>query len=72
VQQLAPGPTVVELGHLDGWGRGLHGGSSIFSPWTRGNGHERFVTVVLQGKGQVEFRVASCRAGTLVLAVDVG
>ncbi|MFM8770262.1 MAG: M14 family zinc carboxypeptidase, partial [Rubrivivax sp.] len=44
---VAPSEQVVELGHLDGWGGGLYGGPSIFSPWTRGNGHERFVTLVV-------------------------
>ena len=46
VTLLAPAESIVEIGHLDGWGGGLYGGPSVFSPWTRGNGHERFVTLV--------------------------
>ena len=69
---LAPSAAVVEIGHLDGWGGGLHGGASIFSPWTRGNGHERFVTLVASGPGTVHVEVGSCRVGTLALDVEVG
>ncbi len=69
---LAPAEAVVELGHLDGWGGGLYGGPSVFSPWTRGNGHERFVTLVTTGNGQVHVEVASCRVGRHTLVVEVG
>jgi hypothetical protein len=69
---LAPATPVVEIGQLEGWGGGLYGGSSVFSPWTRGNGHERFVTVVATGKGRVHVEVASCRVGVQTLVVDVG
>jgi hypothetical protein len=68
---LAPAGAVVELGHLQGWGRGLHG-TSIFSPWSRGNGHERFVTLLVAGSGTVEVEAGSCRVGYLALRVDVG
>lgn len=69
---LAPAAPVIELGHLDGWGGGLYGGPSIFSPWTRGNGHERFVTLVTSGRGRLQLTVGSCRVGTRTLDVDVG
>lgn len=69
---VAPGEAVVEIGHLDGWGTGLYGGITIFAPWTRGNVHERFVTLVAQGKGRVKLRVGSCRVGYRTIDVDVG
>jgi hypothetical protein len=69
---LAPAEAVIEIGHLDGWGGGLYGGPSVFSPWTRGNGHERFVTLVTQGKGRVVVELKSCRVGTQRLVVEVG
>ena len=69
---VAPSEQVVELGHLDGWGGGLYGGSSIFSPWTRGNGHERFVTLVVEGRGTLHLEVASCRVGRWTLELTVG
>lgn len=72
VTLLAPAEAVVEIGHLDGWGSGLFGGPSTFAPWTRGNGHERFVTLLTQGKGTVQVEVSSCRVGRLALAVQVG
>jgi Zinc carboxypeptidase len=68
---LAPTPTVLDLGHLDGWGRGLHGGPSVFAPWTRGNAHERFVTLVTSGSGQVQLRLNSCRLGRYELNLTV-
>ena len=72
VTLLAPAEAIVEIGHLDGWGSGLHGGPSVFSPWTRGNGHERFVTLVTTGTGKVHVEVGSCRVGQQTLVVDVG
>lgn len=72
VTLLAPAEAVVEIGHLDGWGGGLYGGPSVFSPWTRGNGHERFVTLVAAGTGTVRVEVGSCRVGMQTLRVDIG
>ncbi len=69
---LAPTEAVVEIGHLDGWGSGLYGGASVFSPWTRGNGHERFVTLLAQGPGRLRVQVDSCRVGQMALEVEVG
>jgi hypothetical protein len=67
---LAPTEAVVEIGHLQGWGRGLHGGTSVFSPWTRGNAHERFVTLLVAGSGRVQVEVGSCRVGMQQLVVE--
>jgi hypothetical protein len=72
VSVLAPTQQVVEIGQLDGWGGGLYGGPSVFSPWTRGNGHERFVTLVTQGQGKLSVKVGSCRVGYRGVDVDVG
>ena len=69
---IAPAETVVEIGHLDGWGGGLYGGPSVFAPWTRGNGHERFVSLVVEGSGEVTVRVGSSRVGYSTLALEVG
>jgi len=68
---LAPAEAVVEIGHLDGWGSGLYGGPSVFSPWTRGNGHERIVTLVVEGSGTLRVTVGSCRVGHVTLDVTV-
>jgi hypothetical protein len=71
VTLLAPTEAVVEIGHLQGWGRGLFGGTTVFSPWTRGNAHERFVTLLVAGSGRVHVEVGSCRVGLQQLVVDV-
>jgi hypothetical protein len=72
VKVVAPAASIVEIGHLDGWGAGLYGGPSIFMPWTRGNGHERFVTLVVEGKGTLRVNVGSCRVGYRTVDVAVG
>jgi hypothetical protein len=71
VTLLAPAEAVLQIGHLDGWGSGLHGGPSTFAPWTRGNGHERFVTLLVQGTGTLHVQVGSCRVGQVTLSVPV-
>jgi hypothetical protein len=69
---LAPAGGVAELGHLEGWGAGLYGGPSVFAPWTRGNAHERFVTLVAEGRGTLRVRVGSCRVGERTIDIAVG
>ncbi len=71
VKLTAPGESVVEIGHLDGWGRGLYSGVNIFFPWTRGNVHEKFVTLVFEGKGKVKVRVGSVRVGYQTVDISV-
>jgi len=72
VELIAPAEATVDLGHLDGWGAGLYAGPSIFMPWTRGNGHERHVTLVAKGKGTVSVKVGSCRVGYQTVDVKIG
>ena len=72
VKLVAPSENIVEVGHLDGWGAGLHNGSSIFMPWTRGNAHEKYVTLVAEGRGTLKVEVGSCRVGYLAVDVAVG
>jgi hypothetical protein len=71
VQLGAPTALPLELGHLDGWGRGLYSGISIFAPWTRGNVHEKFVTLVAEGHGKLTVKVGSCRIGYRTLSLDL-
>ena len=72
VKLVAPAEAIVEIGHLDGWGNGLYAGPNIFFPWTRGNVHERFVTLVAEGKGRLAVKVGSCRVGFQSIEVEVG
>ncbi|MEO7743742.1 MAG: M14 family metallopeptidase [Usitatibacter sp.] len=71
VKVTAPAGAAIEIGHLDGWGRGLYNGMSIFAPWTRGNVHERHVTLVTEGKGRLTVRVGSIRVGHRTLEIEV-
>jgi hypothetical protein len=72
VKLVAPAEAIVEIGHLDGWGNGLYAGPNIFFPWTRGNVHERFVTLVVEGKGMLAVKVGSCRVGFQSVEVEIG
>jgi hypothetical protein len=67
----APAESVVEIGHLDGWGRGLYNGPTIFAPWTRGNIHEKFVTLVAEGRGRLKLKLGSCRTGYKSFDIEV-
>ena len=40
-------------------------------PWTRGNGHEKFVTLVAEGRGRLQVKVGSCRVGFRTVEVTV-
>jgi hypothetical protein len=68
----APAESVIEIGHLAGWGQGLYNGATAFFPWTRGNANERFVTLVARGKGRLRLKAGSVRVGYRTLEVDVG
>lgn len=72
VKVVAPAESIVEIGHLEGWGSGLYAGANIFFPWTRGNVHEKFVTLVVEGRGKLQVKVGSCRVGYSLLEMDVG
>jgi hypothetical protein len=68
---VSPAESVVEIGHLDGWGQGLYAGANVFFPWTRGNVHEKFVTLVAEGKGRLKLRIGSCRLGYRALDIKL-
>jgi hypothetical protein len=67
----APAEAVIDVGHLEGWGRGLYNGVNIFFPWTRGNVNEKFVTLVVQGRGTMRVKVGSVRVGFRTLEVEI-
>lgn len=71
-QLLAPAQSIIEIGHLEGWGQGLHGGPPVFMPWTRGNGHEKKISLVVQGNGVLHLTLGSCRVGHQSLRIEVG
>ena len=60
------------LGHLDGWGRGLHTGANLPAyPGTRGTTHVAWARYLVRGKGRLEVRAGSCRVGFLTISVTV-
>ncbi len=61
----------VVLGHLDGWGRGLEGGSNLFHLPGRGNTSSARASWVVRGKGHLRVRAGSCRVGFVEHVVDV-
>ena len=71
VKLLAPSERVSEIGQLDGWSTGLYAGANIFRPYTRGNGHEKFLSLVVQGRGRLSVTVGSCRVGQQTIEIDV-
>jgi hypothetical protein len=60
----------IEIGHLEGWGRGLHT-SSIFYQRSRGSVSERTVCFVVHGRGKVRIRAKGLRAGSVEREVEV-
>ena len=62
-----------EVGHLDGWGRGLDASLGwISQQHGRGNGSSRKVSWVVSGRGFVTIRVRSHRTGLIERRIPVG
>jgi hypothetical protein len=60
-----------ELGHLDGWGRGLFGNAALFYLRSRGNTGSRTAEWIVRGAGTFTVRVGSCRTGYIERKVTV-
>lgn len=61
-----------ELGHLDGWGRGLGGDeSSIFFQRSRGSTSKKMLRWVVRGSGTLKLRIGSCRTGFIDKTIEV-
>ena len=68
---VAPAESTLQLGHLEGWGNGLHGGPGMFAPWTRGNTHQRRFMLLVEGSGSITVTVGSSRTGSVNCVVRV-
>jgi hypothetical protein len=67
-----PGAAHQILGHLDGWGRGLHTGANLpVYPGTRGTTNAAWATYLVRGTGALDVRIGSCRAGFLTARIAV-
>lgn len=60
------------LGHLEGWGHGLHTGANLPAyPGTRGTTNAAWARYLVRGKGRLEVRAGACRAGFVTASVTV-
>lgn len=60
------------LGHLDGWGHGLHTGANLPAyPGTRGNSNSAWATYLVRGTGALELEIGSCRTGFISTRIAV-
>jgi hypothetical protein len=60
------------LGHLDGWGRGLHSGANLPAyPGTRGSTHAAWASYLVRGQGLLDVRIGSARMGFVAARVEV-
>jgi len=67
-----PGDAHKILGHLDGWGRGLHNGANEPAYMrSNGNGNAARVTYVVRGTGALRLRIGACRTGWLDETISV-
>ena len=67
-----PGDARRDIGHLDGWGRGLFSGSdAIHFLSSRGNTGARRLSVVVRGDGRLTVRVGACRTGWIHEVIDL-
>lgn len=65
-----PGAAHQVLGHLDGWGHGLHTGANLPAyPGTRGTTNAGWASYLVRGTGTLEVRIGSCRAGFVTAAI---
>ncbi len=66
------GDARVELGHLEGWGRGLFdSGASIFHMRSKGNGASRVASFVVKGRGVLHVTASGLRVGAARLDIEI-
>jgi hypothetical protein len=67
-----PGAAHQVLGHLEGWGHGLHTGANLPAyPGTRGTTNAAWASYLVRGKGVIEVKIGACRAGFVTTKIDV-
>jgi Zinc carboxypeptidase len=67
-----PGDAHKILGHLDGWGRGLHAGANEPAYMrSNGNGNAARAIFVVRGTGALRVRIGSCRTGWIDETISV-
>lgn len=67
-----PGAAHQALGHLDGWGHGLHTGLNLPAyPGTRGTTNAAWAVYLVRGTGTLDIRAGSCRAGFVTVRIEI-
>jgi hypothetical protein len=67
-----PGSAHQVLGHLDGWGHGLHTGANLPAyPGTRGTTNTAWASYLVRGTGALDVKIGSCRAGFVTTRIAV-
>lgn len=67
-----PGMAHQVLGHVDGWGHGLHTGANLPAyPGTRGSTNAAWATYLVKAGGTLEVRVGCARTGFVTARIQV-
>ncbi|HSD87168.1 MAG TPA: peptidase M14, partial [Kofleriaceae bacterium] len=67
-----PGMAHQTLGHLDGWGHGLHTGINLPAyPGTRGTTNAAWATYLVKGGGTLDVRIGCARTGFVTARIEV-
>ena len=67
---IDPRDARVEVGHLEGWGRGLYN-EYIFYQRSRGSVSRRTVSIPVRGRGRLRVRAKGLRVGELVQEIAI-
>ncbi len=72
VEVLAPIGGRVELGHLEGWGHGLHsGGAAIHLVRGSGSSNAKKLSWTVRGSGTLRLRIGSRRVGWIRKTIEI-
>jgi hypothetical protein len=72
IDVLTPTTGRIEIGHLDGWGRGMHGGAaSIHFVRSRGTGNASELAWTVRGSGPLTIRIGSRRVGWIEETITI-
>ena len=69
---VEPGAAYQQLGHLDGWGHGLHTSANLPSyPGTRGSSSTAWASYLVRGNGTLDVRIGCARCGFVTAKIEV-
>jgi murein tripeptide amidase MpaA len=68
-----PSQSHREVGHLDGWGRGLYDGTDAVYYQFRGRGStgSRTLSWIIRGTGNARLKISSCRMGAIESTIPI-